>query len=421
MMNTLDDKNKNVVIITYWYYPDMSPVSAVIDKYVQAMKGNYMFHVIAVPSKVDFEPLNDPYVKVYYMQNFWINLRLLFEEKYERSGLYIYKLFIQLFRIRSAILSFVSDSYINKWIKKSALVLLEKISKTVSIDAIISMSGTDLFTHQAALEFKQKHNEMKWLTFFTDPVTFISDNYGVLQTGIFNNTKAKFLSEKYIYNHADTNILVEHIFNDAINKFGIAKDRAVRFNYVIEDLSGNVTYTQRPKDIRTRLMYAGSFYKDIRNPGNMLKILSKVDNIVVDLYLRTKNCLDVIDKYKSNKIFAHEGVGHNRYLQMIYNEYDILINVCNNCTNQSPSKFYELLSTGRPIINFYYFKDNIYELVNNYPLGMNVDINHFTAIDKIDTFCRQMKGKQMSFDEVSQLFSDYTIGSQRNRLIELLQ
>ena len=48
---------KNIVVITLGYYPDMSPVSAVLDKYIQILKGKYHFHIIALQTRETFEPL----------------------------------------------------------------------------------------------------------------------------------------------------------------------------------------------------------------------------------------------------------------------------------------------------------------------------------------------------------------------------
>ena len=105
---------------------------------------------------------------------------------------------------------------------------------------------------------------------------------------------------------------------------------------------------------------------------------------------------------------------------MICYEYDILLNVGNACTNQMPSKMLELLSTGRPILNFYYNKDSQYEMIEKYPLGLNVGIDDANVVEKVGDFCNKMKGKQISYDEVKSLYPECVIDEQLNILEKII-
>ena len=88
------------------------------------------------------------------------------------------------------------------------------------------------------------------------------------------------------------------------------------------------------------------------------------------------------------------------------------MNVGNKCTNQMPSKMLEYLSTGRPIINFYSNKDSQYEMIEKYPLGLNIGRDDNNAVLKVQTFCNEMKGKQLNYEEVEAIFPECKIDNQ---------
>lgn len=108
----------------------------------------------------------------------------------------------------------------------------------------------------------------------------------------------------------------------------------------------------------------------------------------------------------SETIKSFPAVNRSRYNELIYNEYDILINIGNNFSLQIPSKMLELFSTGRPIINFYQLKDVHYAMVEKYPLGINIGPDDADAVERVSEFCKQMKGKRLSFEEVEALFPE---------------
>lgn len=80
------------------------------------------------------------------------------------------------------------------------------------------------------------------------------------------------------------------------------------------------------------------------------------------------------------------------------------MNIGNNFSLQIPSKMLELLSTGRPIINFYQMKDVHYEMIEKYPLGINIGPYDMNVVENITRFCHEMKDKRLSFEEVEALF-----------------
>lgn len=412
---------KNIAVITGGYYPDMSPISAVVDKYIQQLKGDYIFHVITKPSRIDFQPLRDPYVKVYYVSTLLYRCRLKLDERYKKSSSFLIKLIIQLFRIRTLLLTFLLDDNFEHWEVEKEFAELEKINKKIKIDSIISVSGYSTNPHFAALNFIKKYPSVKWFTFITDPISFHNSNFDLPYLCSKKRLQRKrYNKELQIYNNADYNIFLENLYYDAIEKFNQPKDKTIHFRLVLENMQSDFCSGESKPGKETSLVYAGALYKDIRNPEYMLSVLSEINGIRTDLFARTNQCLDVIKKYESDNIRLHGGVGLHEYKRMICNDYDILLNIGNNCDNQVPSKMLELLSSGRPIINFYYYRDSQYEMIEKYPLGLNIGRDDIDAVKKVDLFCREMKGKQLPFDEVEKLFPENSLKNQKEILISLI-
>lgn len=407
---------KNIIVITRTYYPDMSPISVVIDKYIQRLKGEYMFHIISWAPRLDYKPLEDPHINVYYIEDFWYHLRAACEKNIKNNSRmkFIYKFILTLLKIRTAIGNLFVDYFANQWMERKAYAGIKKIASNVKIDTIISVSGADVYSHLAAMKYKKKDKDIKWITFFTDPFTYSSSDY---TNTIYNSKKRtthRYNIELNIYEAANYNILFEDIYYDAITKFKQPMKKTFQFKFVLDDTRLDVKKYNTLNNNQIRLLYAGSLYKKIRNPQFMLSVVSKLENIQLDIYTRTQDCIDIIKKYESYKIHNYYAVDTQRYKEMICNEYDILINIGNNCINQLPSKMLEMLSTGRPILNFYYYKDSQYEMIEKYPLGINIKIedNYKSAVEDVQHFCNEMKGKQLTFDEVQQLYPENNIQRQ---------
>lgn len=413
---------KNIAVITQGYYPNMSPVSAVLDKYIQALKGKYHFHIIALQSKTSYRQLEDPDLTIYDITSFWWRLRLKYEEICKKNPSVISKSVLFLIRLRGFILGIVEDYGQLKWMEKSSYSILKKISKDVHIDTVISASGLHLFLHNGAMRYKVEHPHVKWITFVTDPITFSSSKFKLIDINRKRKFEAKYKKEKDIYDTADYNIFTEALYDDALAKFCQPKNKTIQFKFVLDNLQVNQCRTNScDNSSLIKLVYAGTLYRQIRNPEYMLSIVSRISTLHLDLYVRSIQCMDILEKYKSNRIVINDGVDIKRYYQMICNEYDILINIGNNCENQLPSKTLELLSSGRPIINFYYYKDSQYEMIEKYPLGLNVGRGDYDARNKVEKFCDEMKGKQLPYEEVVKLYPDNSLDYYKKILVDLIE
>ncbi len=409
---------KNIVVLSDFYYPDMGAVSAVVDKYIQGMKGNYCFHVITVSWFTEFKQLDDPYIKVHYISCFWHKLRSIAESRYRNNANLINRLLISLLRLRTFFLFSISLSP-NKWEIKEYYKKLEELNSKMKIDAVLSVSG-NIYAHLSAKNFKKRHSDIRWITIVLDPYTFCVNTYSPL---LFKKSSKKkmYKDEMDIYSNADYNCILESLYESVIKEFHQPTNKTYSLRFALTDIRSNHKKMRKSKEHeKIRLIYAGRLYPIIRNPDFMLSQISKIDFLSLDMFIFQHNCDDIVNKYVSDRIKLYGAVDREAYEEKICNDYDILVNIGNNSPNQLPSKMLELLSTGRPIINFYYFKDSQYYLIDKYPLGINIGRDDQDALTKLELFCKNMKGKQLSFEDVENLYPEHSLREQVNILDKLI-
>lgn len=410
----------NIVILTDSYYPDMSATSACIDKYIQKLKYKHSVDIICPISRVCFEDFNDPYLKLYYISNWLWRIRVWSKDNI-RSGRYVIfgKLVNNIFRLRTFLFSTFYFPDIMKWEINEFYSKLKQISNEKQIDVIITVVNP-INSAFAGLKFKREHPEIKWITYFTDPFTFHSFKYSYI---LFKSKRKKknYKYEKMIYDTADYNLFTEELYKSALNDFMQSPSKTFCFKYALVHVKGRKISNISKLNVNIRLIYAGNIYFKRRNPNFMLSVISSIKSISLDMYIAYSNCDNIISKYLSTSIKRYSAVSRERYNEMISEEYDILVNIGNNFSLQIPSKLYELLSTGKPILNFYQVKDSQYEMIEKYPLGLNVEFNEPNAVEKVREFCLGVKGKRLTFEEVEQIYPENTLANQLELLEKLIR
>ncbi len=109
-------------------------------------------------------------------------------------------------------------------------------------------------------------------------------------------------------------------------------------------------------DNRIHFLYAGSFYKNIREPYQLIEWFSKISkdkNYTLDIY--TKN--DFVDYINSiseinDHIIRHDYVSNDEMLKIIAKS-DVLVSVGNKNSSMVPSKIFNYISSGKPIVHLY--------------------------------------------------------------------
>lgn len=167
----------------------------------------------------------------------------------------------------------------------------------------------------------------------------------------------------------------------------------------------------------------GALYDDIRNPTVLLDALL---NSKEDFTIKTfcSGCKDLLLKYKElmpDKIFINDRVS----VDVLHNEIidaDFTIIIGNNVSNQIPSKLYEIIGSGKPIIYLYQSSDDFaLDLIKKYKLSYVVkysDLKSNSEFEKLFDWCRINAGKHVCYDEYICDFPELSVNTYIERIVQ---
>ena len=111
------------------------------------------------------------------------------------------------------------------------------------------------------------------------------------------------------------------------------------------------------------MIFAGTLNTTYRNPTPLFEALKELKalgyKVTLKLYVKG-NCSSLIEKAKTGMhldIIQNEMIDKEQLLTE-YQYADVLINLSNHMIKATPSKVFELLSTGKPVLNFVFDKDD---------------------------------------------------------------
>ena len=117
------------------------------------------------------------------------------------------------------------------------------------------------------------------------------------------------------------------------------------------------------KDKKIVMIFAGTLNTIYRNPTPLFEVLKELQEsghpVTLKLYVKG-NCGSLIEKAKND---LHIDIIQNELIEkgQLLTEYqyaDVLINLSNHMIKATPSKVFELISTGKPVLNFVFDKDD---------------------------------------------------------------
>jgi hypothetical protein len=165
------------------------------------------------------------------------------------------------------------------------------------------------------------------------------------------------------------------------------------------------------------LLYAGQFYKRLRNPQRMFEILSecirRCDTIFVDIY--SFGCDDIVAKFESEhpgRVIRHPVIDHSEVRQVM-SDSSALLNLSNTLPASVPGKVLEILSSGRPALSFVQVPhDQSRSLFDRYPISFEVRLFEEYRVDeladRIINWLNANVGRHVSFETVRHLYSSFT-------------
>ena len=163
-----------------------------------------------------------------------------------------------------------------------------------------------------------------------------------------------------------------------------------------------------------RCCFFGMLYREIRDPRPAIALFSEAGDSIEMRFAGVISGAEKEEYFPEGCACRHVGSLAGETLEKEYAGADILVNIGNAVDNQMPSKIFEYISTGKPIINIYKSREcPTLKYLEKYPAALNIfegDIKTGLAecAERVRTFCREHKGERVPAETIKELYAENT-------------
>ena len=393
--------DKNILIVSYFYYT-LNANALCLEPVINHLKKcGYNLHILFCHSKPG-NPREGTIV--YQMPSFLLKMKTKLDDNMNRTLLW--KAVGLLFQYLALLLSF-ERKFESKFISSAMVSYATEIIKENNISQILSISHP-IINHQLACNLKVVCDELKWTMYQLDPYTY---NYALSEKEQPSRRKL----ELKLLMKADKVILTEGIMAENRKRGFGGEFEGKILSIPLPNLIFRPRLSDMPfKDFdetKINILFAGNIYSNIRKPEVIFEILSNLGNSEFHLHLYGWGMERIVDKYPKirKQVHLHGGVPKEAVMAAM-NAASVLINFGNSMSNQTPSKIFDYISTGKPIINFSINEnDSSLHYLKQYPLFLNMFIENElsdSAIDCFEKFCRTHSRSFVQHEKIEMLYKE---------------
>ncbi len=416
-----------IVIVAGYVYPNTSPTGKIALQFADILKADYDVSMVFIQSGSDrIDGIKQNGLNLYAIHNARLNFEryLIAKSKNSPSLLFCQVLEVAIKtvkaigRINSWFVFPRTKSYSIwpdnlSWFYPKAYRKLLRLHEKKKIDVLLTINSP--FTaHLAGRKFKNKYPDIRWVTFTIDPYARAAD---FTKRWLFPKLKVNIdaKEEKMLYESADFNFVTEEVFSTEYKMFNQVLNKTIALPYLIVPIKEITSHSIFPKN-KINLVYAGRFYKTIRNPEFLLETFLLINNVDIILHLFVESdCDSLIDSYISRSnglIIRHQPVGFEKVPEIL-SQADILISVGNSTSSFKPSKIFEYIATGKPIVHFYQngFQDNV---LINYLVVLQIDQNTSPSMlnsKNFEDFCIRNYNANIDWQDIARKYKKHSIES----------
>lgn len=274
-----------------------------------------------------------------------------------------------------------------------------------SYDCIIAIY-TQIDTVIAAHFIKKKYPNVKFVPYFLDS---LSGGYGPKNFSRDWIIKRGLKWEGRLLPNADKIIVMkssqEH--HEAYSRYEDYYSRMTVLDIPLLSFQRKGAKTTNILDqSKINLVYLGSIPYHIRNPKYILEVFKRlnIENCTFTI-IGTNTCPDLISKAQTespkNPIVLIKSITHGEAINVMKNA-DVLINIGNNISSMVPSKVFEYMSVGKPVISTYPIDDEpSISYLKMYPLSLLLkeDYEHIDeAVLQAESFINTTRNQQVDFE-----------------------
>ena len=173
-----------------------------------------------------------------------------------------------------------------------------------------------------------------------------------------------------------------------------------------------------------RCCFFGSLYREIRNPRRTAELFTAAGDVIEMRFVGRLVDGTEAELFPAGHTCLVTGEKRGAELEEEYREADILVNIGNAVYNQMPSKIFEYISTGKPIVNIYRSPEcPTLRYLEKYPLALNipetdVETNLAESAERVRNFCLEKKGQRVPAEEIARLYRGNTYETLAEKLLE---
>lgn len=304
-------------------------------------------------------------------------------------------LFIRKYPLRSGIV-----------VKRYLRVLKHLVNNSERV--VVISTYTPIEADYAVLKFIKKNPTVHSVFYSTDTLSN-EEGKGILPVS-FRQKKGREW-ESILFRSFDIVFIMEchecyyrKVFRDKFD----SKIRIANFPLLVRPA---LDFSKSPSSQTIRLVYAGSVLMRLRNPYCACSVLTELSNklpIRVDFY-GAGDAVNVVKffEHKTDGLIKHHGMqDHDRVEKELF-EADVLLSIGNNNSPMMPSKIYEYMALGKPIVHFYSWdQDPCLVPLRIYKNSFLMKSDDKSHIEDLSLFLSN--SYTIPFEEVEALFSSST-------------
>lgn len=175
-------------------------------------------------------------------------------------------------------------------------------------------------------------------------------------------------------------------------------------------------------------LYTGRFVPKLREPDFLLALFQQLpSNFVLqivggDTYDGGNAPLAAGKNQLGNRLALTGTVDPDQVPQYLAGA-DILIHLGNNNTSQLPSKLFEYMASGKPILHIYQQEScPSKKMLETYPMALSIPQAEITPelLDQVVQFCEKNKGKAIEYKQIYALYKEYSPNNVAKQMEETL-
>jgi len=409
-------KNIRLLLILKDYPPNPSPNGVLTNKLILSLKKMYDVETDVITARINKElPWQEENegIRIFRIPTYYEMYTERTEAYINYRGFFLFKQFFRLYlRIYRERIN-RSKNYAQMSNKK-AISKAKQLHAENRYDCVMSVSH-QFFPHFAALKFKKHDKSLKWLVYMMDPH---ADN-NIKRDSL----KKKIKEENRVFKNCDHILTTKEIFTSP--KYSPMPKYSKKVSILFGTNFYDKTCEKKKSGNEINVLFAGLCDRN-RSPEYLLKLWDLMPNNF-RLHMYARGMEDIIGSYTeklAQKLIFYGYVPYKE-VEEAQKKADIFINIGNSVSNMVPSKIFDYMSYGRPIINIYSIDDDsVNPYFNKYPLALLIRADEKILeknAKKLTEFCIENKNNCVSFKEASEKLKEYTLKNITEKIYNLMK